>query len=34
VAAGDDERSGRWAGSNKLECGIHINAPLIKESND
>jgi phosphoadenosine phosphosulfate reductase len=34
VAAGDDERSGRWTGSNKLECGIHINAPLIKESND
>src|SRR5262249_19684893 len=34
VAAGEDERSGRWAGSNKLECGIHINAPLIRESND
>ena len=34
VAAGEDERAGRWAGSNKLECGIHINAPLIKESND
>ena len=34
VAAGEDERSGRWAGSNKLECGIHVNAPLIKESND
>ena len=24
----------RWAGSNKLECGIHVNAPLLKESND
>ena len=34
VVAGEDERSGRWTGSNKLECGIHINAPLIKESND
>jgi phosphoadenosine phosphosulfate reductase len=34
VAAGEDERSGRWAGSGKLECGIHVNAPLIKESND
>ena len=34
VEAGQDERSGRWAGSEKLECGIHINAPLIKESND
>jgi phosphoadenosine phosphosulfate reductase len=34
VRAGEDERAGRWAGSEKLECGIHINAPLIKESND
>jgi phosphoadenosine phosphosulfate reductase len=34
VAAGEDERAGRWAGSSKLECGIQINAPLIKESND
>ena len=34
VNAGEDERAGRWAGSNKLECGIHVNAPLIKESND
>jgi phosphoadenosine phosphosulfate reductase len=34
VAAGEDERAGRWTGSDKLECGIHINAPLIKESND
>lgn len=24
VSAGDDERAGRWAGSEKLECGIHI----------
>jgi len=23
VAPGDDPRSGRWAGSNKTECGIH-----------
>ena len=23
VLAGDDERSGRWAGQNKTECGIH-----------
>ncbi len=23
VAAGDDKRSGRWAGTNKTECGIH-----------
>jgi phosphoadenosine phosphosulfate reductase len=34
VAVGEDERAGRWAGSGKLECGIHVNAPLIKESND
>ncbi|HNO39479.1 MAG TPA: phosphoadenylyl-sulfate reductase, partial [Marmoricola sp.] len=23
VAPGEDPRSGRWAGSNKTECGIH-----------
>ena len=23
VAAGDDPRSGRWAGSDRTECGIH-----------
>jgi phosphoadenosine phosphosulfate reductase len=34
VAAGEDDRAGRWAGSTKLECGIHVNAPLITESND
>jgi phosphoadenosine phosphosulfate reductase len=34
VLPGEDERAGRWAGSGKLECGIHGNAPLIKESND
>ncbi len=34
VRPGEDERAGRWAGSDKLECGIHVNAPLIKESND
>jgi phosphoadenosine phosphosulfate reductase len=34
VTAGEDERAGRWTGSGKLECGIHVNAPLIKESND
>jgi phosphoadenosine phosphosulfate reductase len=34
VSPGEDERAGRWAGSGKLECGIHVNAPLIKESND
>lgn len=34
VREGEDERAGRWAGSGKHECGIHGNAPLIKESND
>lgn len=24
VAAGEDERSGRWRGSDKVECGIHL----------
>lgn len=24
VAEGEDERAGRWRGSNKTECGIHI----------
>jgi phosphoadenosine phosphosulfate reductase len=24
VAPGDDARSGRWAGSDKTECGIHV----------
>jgi phosphoadenosine phosphosulfate reductase len=26
VAAGDDERSGRWAGQGKTECGLHTGA--------
>jgi phosphoadenosine phosphosulfate reductase len=34
ISPDEEERAGRWAGSDKLECGIHINAPLIKESND
>jgi phosphoadenosine phosphosulfate reductase len=24
VAAGEDERSGRWAGTKKKECGLHV----------
>ena len=34
VRPGEDERAGRWAGSGKLECGIHVNAPVLKESLD
>ena len=26
-AAGDDARAGRWAGTGKSECGIHVVAP-------
>ncbi len=26
VAAGEDPRSGRWAGTGKTECGIHLSA--------
>jgi phosphoadenosine phosphosulfate reductase len=33
VQKGEDERAGRWAGSDKLECGIHVNEPLVKEAN-
>jgi phosphoadenosine phosphosulfate reductase len=24
VAPGEDPRAGRWAGKNKIECGIHL----------
>lgn len=30
VQAGDDERSGRWAGKAKKECGIHIFLKEVK----
>jgi phosphoadenosine phosphosulfate reductase len=28
VAPGEDARSGRWAGSGKTECGIHVSTPV------
>jgi phosphoadenosine phosphosulfate reductase len=28
----EEERAGRWAGSDKLECGIHVDSPLGGES--
>ncbi|GLQ34109.1 phosphoadenylyl-sulfate reductase [Amylibacter marinus] len=31
VGAGEDERAGRWAGQDKIECGIH-NAPKKDQS--
>ncbi len=31
----EEERAGRWAGSDKLECGIHLDTPIdTKETND
>jgi phosphoadenosine phosphosulfate reductase len=36
VEAGQDERSGRWKGEDKTECGIHMprNAPAIEVGGD
>jgi phosphoadenosine phosphosulfate reductase len=28
IAPEEEERAGRWAGSDKLECGIHLDTPL------
>ncbi|MFP5326667.1 MAG: phosphoadenylyl-sulfate reductase [Acidimicrobiia bacterium] len=28
VAPGEDRRAGRWAGSGKVECGLHVNPSL------
>ncbi|RMG13510.1 MAG: phosphoadenylyl-sulfate reductase [Deltaproteobacteria bacterium] len=30
VAPGEDPRSGRWAGQDKTECGIHVDGEVIK----
>jgi len=27
IDKGGDERSGRWVGSDKIECGLHVDAP-------
>jgi phosphoadenosine phosphosulfate reductase len=27
IGADDDQRAGRWAGSDKIECGINLDAP-------
>jgi phosphoadenosine phosphosulfate reductase len=32
ISADEEERAGRWAGSDKLECGIHEDTPLVKET--
>lgn len=33
VRAGEDARSGRWRGQDKIECGIHVNGGNITRSN-
>ncbi|MEM8542068.1 MAG: phosphoadenylyl-sulfate reductase, partial [Pseudomonadota bacterium] len=33
VAEGEDARSGRWRGMNKIECGIHFeNGQIVREN--
>jgi phosphoadenosine phosphosulfate reductase len=32
VQAGEDERSGRWAGSAKRECGLHLNGGQLSRA--
>ncbi len=34
IAPGEEERAGRWAGSDKLECGIHLTTPITEETNE
>jgi phosphoadenosine phosphosulfate reductase len=34
VAAGEDPRAGRWAGSAKTECGIHLEPPTPQTVTD
>ena len=31
VGEGEDERSGRWRGRDKTECGIHLGLPALEE---
>jgi phosphoadenosine phosphosulfate reductase len=31
IAPDEEERAGRWAGSDKLECGIHLETTTAKE---
>ncbi|TML52271.1 MAG: phosphoadenosine phosphosulfate reductase, partial [Actinobacteria bacterium] len=28
ISPEEEERAGRWAGSDKLECGIHLDTPV------
>jgi phosphoadenosine phosphosulfate reductase len=31
ISPDEEERAGRWAGSDKLECGIHLDRPVSTE---
>ena len=31
ISPDEEERAGRWADSDKLECGIHLTSPLTTE---
>ncbi len=31
ISPEEEERAGRWADSDKLECGLHVEAPLPRE---
>jgi len=33
IAAGDDPRSGRWAGTDKIECGINVDHNSLDSAN-
>ena len=32
IAPDEEERAGRWAGSDKLECGIHLDDQIGKDA--
>jgi len=32
ITPDEEERAGRWAGSDKLECGIHLNTPIERNA--
>jgi len=34
IEPGDEERAGRWAGSDKLECGIHLDTRIDGEGKE
>ena len=34
IGPGEEERAGRWAGSDKLECGIHLDGAIASEGKE